>query len=123
MKKFYYCDLCKRIFETNGHGGPLTCCGQPLRELTANTTDAATEKHVPAVKRTGNTLEVVVGSVEHPMTPEHYITMIVVEQGEKTWRVDLTSSDKPAATFEIGDGPATVYEFCNLHGLWKADVE
>ncbi len=46
--------------------------------LTANTTDAAVEKHIPVVKEEGNRLIVEVGSVLHPMTAEHNIKWIAV---------------------------------------------
>ena len=44
-------------------------------ELTANTEDAAHEKHVPVVEieRDGHVIRARVGSTEHPMLPEHYI--------------------------------------------------
>ena len=38
-----------------------------------NTTDAATEKHVPAVTLDGDKIIVNVGSVDHPMLDEHFI--------------------------------------------------
>lgn len=50
-----------------------------LTELTANTTDAAQEKHVPVVTIKENLIEVSVGSVAHPMLEEHYITGIYIE--------------------------------------------
>lgn len=50
-------------------------------ELTANTEDAAYEKHVPVVEseRDGHVIRARVGSVEHPMVPEHYIEWIALE--------------------------------------------
>ena len=40
------------------------------KELTANTVDAAFEKHVPVIEQCGDTVTVKVGSVEHPSMPE-----------------------------------------------------
>ena len=36
----------------------------------------------------------------------------------------MTASDKPEAEFIVADGDEAIaaYEFCNLHGLWKADI-
>ena len=34
------------------------CCGEPMTELTANTTEAAFEKHIPAVTVDGNLVNV-----------------------------------------------------------------
>ena len=42
-------------------------------ELVANTSDGATEKHVPQVTIEGDILTATVGSIEHPMTDDHYI--------------------------------------------------
>ena len=51
--KFYRCEECGNIVELiNNGGGELVCCGQPMVELKANTTDAANEKHVPVVEKT-----------------------------------------------------------------------
>ena len=46
--KFYRCSLCGNLVGLIHEGqGQMVCCGQPMTELTANTTDAAQEKHVP----------------------------------------------------------------------------
>lgn len=92
--------------------------------LTPNTTDASTEKHVPVISISGNEVKVVVGSVEHPTFPAHYIEWIVlVTEGgmQMKW---LKPGDKPEAMFKLADGEAAVaaYEYCNLHGLWKVEA-
>lgn len=97
------------------------CCGHPMQELVANTVDASQEKHVPEVKIEKNVVEVFVGSVEHPMTPEHHIAYIVLETNKGTYKKKLDVSGKPYAKFSLLDDEEviTVYEYCNLHGLWK----
>lgn len=91
--------------------------------LEANTTDAATEKHVPAVSETEDgKLLVTVGSVEHPMTPEHYIEWIAYADEKKTIVKHLKPGDKPQAKFCHKGQGATVYAYCNLHGLWKTEL-
>ena len=102
----------------------LACGGKPMKQLTANTTDAAQEKHVPVVEVEGNKISVKVGSVPHPMTPEHLIAWIYLQTKKGGQYYHLTPSDKPEATFLVaeGDTPIAVYEYCNLHGLWKADI-
>ncbi len=123
-RAFYRCDLCGNLVELiEEGGGELVCCGEPMKLLKANTTDAANEKHVPACTRDGNALRVVVGSVPHPMVDAHYIQWICVAQADKTQRVDLKPGQAPEAVFALEDGPALVYEYCNLHGLWQADVD
>ena len=121
-RKFYVCKHCHRVVESIVDGAPVVCCGEPMSLLEAGVPDAAREPHVPAVTREGNVVKVQVGSVEHPMTEAHLIQFIAVAQGNRTQRVDLTAADKPAAVFYVEDGPVTVYEFCNLHGLWKAEA-
>ena len=102
----------------------ISCNGAPMKLLTANTTDAAQEKHVPVVEIEGNKISVKVGSVAHPMTDAHLIEWIYLQTKKGGQHRYLTSADKPEATFFIaeGDTPLAVYEYCNLHGLWKAEI-
>ena len=122
-KKFYRCNICGNILGAIKDSGvtPM-CCGKRMEILTANTTDAATEKHVPVITRDGNKVTVKVGSVAHPMTEEHLIQWIILIQGSTTERMTLTPGAAPEAVFAIADAsaPVRVYEYCNLHGLWSA---
>ena len=123
-KKFYYCKMCGNILGAiNDSGVTPVCCGQRMEILTENTTDAATEKHVPVITRDGNKVVVKVGSVAHPMTEEHLIQWIILVQGSVTNRVTLTPGAAPEAVFTVADANAPVrsYEYCNLHGLWSAE--
>ena len=91
-------------------------------ELIANTTDGAHEKHVPVVSINDDTVVVKVGSEEHPALPAHHIEFIVlVTEGgmQMKW---LKPGDKPEAVFKVTDRPVAAYEYCNLHGLWMAEV-
>jgi superoxide reductase len=116
----YKCSVCGSIVEgMNDADGELVCCGQPMQLMKENTTDAATEKHVPVVEKVDGGLKVTVGSVPHPMTEEHWIQWIEVVSGNKLYRQFLTPSDKPEAFFP-GLTEGTAREFCNLHGFWKA---
>ncbi|MCL2196970.1 MAG: desulfoferrodoxin Dfx [Treponema sp.] len=120
---FYKCSRCGNIITYIHNVGPaVICCGEKMQELKPNTSDGAHEKHVPAVTREGNKLKVAVGSVAHPMTAEHHIAWIIAAEEGKTQRVALQPTGAPSAEFIIGDGPVTVYEYCNLHGLWAAEV-
>lgn len=124
--KLYVCPICGNVVEKIvDKGVPVVCCGKPMVELTANTTDGALEKHVPVLSIDGDKLHVKVGEVSHPMTDEHLITTIIAVFNNQILRVDLTSADQPEAVFAIGDykGTIEVYEYCNLHGLWKATIE
>jgi superoxide reductase len=89
--------------------------------LTANTTDAAKEKHVPVVTVDGNKVHVQVGSVLHPMTEAHHIAFIALVTDQKVVRKNLLPTGTPEADFPLADGEKVdrVYEYCNLHGLWS----
>ena len=91
-----------------------------MKELVANTTDAAQEKHVPVVTRENGKVHVQIGSVEHPMLEEHHIEWIALESEGRLVFKYLKPGDKPVADF-CDAASGTVYEYCNLHGLWKAE--
>jgi len=100
--------------------GTLVCCGKDMLLMSDEAKpEISTEKHIPIVERDGNKVTVKVGSVPHPMTPEHYIQFIEVITANKVYRKELTPTDTPEATFEITEEIITVREYCNLHGLRK----
>ena len=120
--KFYKCEICGKIVAMVKETPVDTmCCGRAMRELVPGTTDGATEKHVPVYTLEGNTVRVKVGSVEHPMTDAHHIEWIAIETENGNQRKELKPGDKPEATFALvpRDKVKSVYEYCNLHGLWK----
>ena len=93
-----------------------------LEEISVGTVDAAREKHVPEVKQEGNKVMVQVGSVIHPMLDNHYIGFILLETNKGLHKMILKPGDEPKASFLLSDGEelVSVYEHCNLHGMWKA---
>lgn len=119
---FYRCEKCGNMVALiKSGGGTLTCCEQPMTKLTANSTDAAQEKHVPVIKKENGKIKVTVGSTLHPMLPEHYIEWIALVAKEKVIIQFLNPGEEPKAEFcEMPSG--TVYEYCNLHGLWQAKL-
>lgn len=121
--KFYKCETCGNVVvKLVDSKVPVMCCGKKMEELVPNTVDASNEKHVPVVTMLdGNRMKVEVGSVAHPMEAAHHIAFIYVEMENGGIKVDLT--DKPEAIIYIGDQkPVAVYEYCNLHGLWKTEL-
>lgn len=123
MTRFYKCATCGNVaIKVVDSGVPLVCCGEKMQELLPNTVDASGEKHVPVVtKLDGGILKVEVGSVAHPMEEAHHIAFVYVETERGGIRVDL--SDKPEALVYVGDEKVlAVYEYCNLHGLWKTEL-
>ncbi len=122
--KYYVCKHCGNVVEKlNDTGVAVVCCGEDMAVLTANTTDAAQEKHVPVFTREGDKISVQVGSVPHPMLPEHHIGWIWLQTKLGGQRRCLEPGNEPKAEFVLapGDEPVAVFEWCNLHGLWKAD--
>jgi len=119
----YRCEVCGHIIEVLHSGaGTLTCCDQPMKQLKENTTDAAKEKHVPVIEKTATGYKVKVGSVAHPMLPEHYIEWIeLVADGaeSKVYRQFLKPGQAPEAEFQVSAAEVSAREYCNLHGLWK----
>ena len=120
--KFYKCAHCGQMIAiVKETGVPVICCGEPMQELVAGTTDAAVEKHVPQFELKDGIVEVTVGEVEHPMLEEHYIEWIAVQTKQGNQRKALKPGEAPKACFALceGDEVVAVYEHCNLHGLWK----
>ncbi len=121
--KIYVCPICGNVIEViDGNGKALMCCGNPMKEMVANTVDAATEKHIPVYEKNGDKIEVCVGEVEHPMEKEHYIAWIAQVADNNIIRVCLEPGQEPKATFPYVKG-ATLYAYCNKHGLWKKEIE
>ena len=120
---FFKCETCGNIVGLikNG-GGKLVCCGNPMKKLEANTTEASTEKHIPVAYRKDGKLIVEVGSVAHPMTEEHLIEWIAVVGEKGTERIALKPGEEPKAIFCDNEN-ADVYAYCNLHGLWKVEAK
>jgi superoxide reductase len=117
----YECEVCGNIVEVfRGGKGELVCCGEPMKLLEENTTDAAVEKHVPVVEKVEGGIKVKVGSVTHPMTEEHHIEWIEVLGPDMTYVAFLQPDMEPVAFFPVPGTGLTAREHCNLHGLWKA---
>jgi len=121
INEVYRCNVCGNIVNVLHAGaGTLVCCGQPMELLEANTIDAAQEKHVPVVEKIAEGFKVKVGSVEHPMTKEHYIEWIEIIADGKTYLEHLKPGQKPEAEFCVLAKKITARAYCNLHGLWTS---
>ncbi|MBR3265881.1 MAG: desulfoferrodoxin Dfx [Erysipelotrichaceae bacterium] len=120
--KFYRCKKCGQMVAiVEKKGCPIMCCGEPMEEIVAGTTEAAAEKHIPVYEVKDNIVYVTVGSVEHPMLPEHYIEWIALQTKQGNQRKSLKPGEAPKACFALceGDEVVAVYAYCNLHSLWK----
>lgn len=123
--KFYFCPLCGNlIMKVDGKGPTPICCGQEMIALEPNTTDAALEKHVPAYEWVNShCLRVQVGSTLHPMLKDHHISFIFLETRTGGQLRYICPEEKPVVEFCCRKSDVVaVYEYCNIHGLWKKDV-
>lgn len=122
--KFYICPHCGNVIEMVSDAGvnPV-CCGQKMTELVPNIVEASGEKHIPAVTVQDGVVTVNVGAVDHPMLDAHYIEWVYVQTEQGGQRKHLKPGEAPKVTFHLGDDRAhAVYAYCNLHGLWKAEI-
>lgn len=122
-QKFFICEHCGNIIAMVKESGvPIVCCGQKMKQIIPGTTDASLEKHVPVYTVENNKVMVTVGSVEHPMIPEHYIEWVSLQTKFGNQRKALSPNTKPSVCFSLceGDEVEAVYAYCNLHSLWKA---
>ncbi len=116
----YLCGVCGNMVEVvREAGGALVCCGQEMSLKTENTTDAATEKHVPVIEKVDGGYKVTVGSVSHPMEDKHYIEWIELLADNKAYRQFLNPGEAPTAFFNVDAENVAAREYCNLHGLWR----
>ena len=122
--KFYICPHCGNIVEmVHDAGVKPFCCGQKMNELIPNTVDASGEKHIPAVKVVEGVVEVNVGSVDHPMVDVHWIEWVQLVTDKGSYRKWLNPGEAPNVKFLLSEEkPVAVYAYCNLHGLWKTEL-
>ena len=122
--RFYICEHCGNLIGMiHDAGVPMMCCGQKMTKLEAGTVEASREKHIPVVEVVGDVVNVTIGSVEHPMAAEHSILWVYLETDKGGHRKCLEVGAAPKVSFALKDEkPIAVYAYCNLHGLWKAEV-
>lgn len=124
-KKFYICEKCGNLVESiHNSGVPMMCCGQKMTALEPGVVEASHEKHKPVVSVNGNSVKVAVGSVEHPMAAEHSILWVYLETDSGFYRKPLEVGKPPVVEFAIAnEKPVAAYAYCNLHGLWKTEID
>ena len=116
LKKCLKCG--KVIEEIESSACDTMCCGEPMKEVISNSTDASVEKHVPTYEVLEGNIEV---KVNHVMEEEHYIMWIklVYENSEQT--IYFKPGEAPEAHCKYEPG-MKIYAYCNKHGLWVRDV-
>ena len=103
--RLYKCAHCGNIIiKMIDKNVPVMCCGEKMQELVPGSVDASLEKHVPVVRVDNGFISVLVGSVEHPMTEEHYISHVIIETTAGIQIAELHPGDEPRAVFAVLDG-------------------
>ncbi|MEM3369333.1 MAG: desulfoferrodoxin [Candidatus Micrarchaeia archaeon] len=122
LNQIYKCSVCGNIVEiTHASMGTLVCCNKPMELLVEKTEDQGYEKHVPVIEKIRGGFKVKIGSIPHPMEPEHYIEFIELLADDRIYRKHLKPGDAPEAEFKINAKKITAREYCNIHGLWKKE--
>ena len=125
--KFFKCSECSTLVEALNPQccDEMSCCGKPMLMLHPNRTLELSAKHLPVIKRSGNTITVCVGRILHPMTSGHSIKWIELVGNGFEKRVELKSGDDPIVTFHISEKERalSVYAYCDVHGLWRQEVD
>ena len=123
--KFYICEHCGNIVEkVIDKKVPVVCCGEKMKLIEPGVVEASREKHIPVVTVDGHSVKIDVGSVAHPMSEEHSILWVCLETSCGVYRKNLAVGSAPIVSFALSDGesPVAAYAYCNLHGLWKAEI-
>lgn len=122
--KIYVCKKCGNvILKLEDKSEALVCCGKKMDLIEANTTEAATEKHLPVYEIKEEMINIKVGEVEHPMTEEHYISFIILASDDNYMIKELKAGDKPEVSFPYSSEYNKIYAYCNLHSLWLTEIK
>ena len=125
MGKFYVCESCNSVLElVEGKDAKPVCAGQAIKPLEVKSLEEGSEKHLPDIYVQDKVVTVQLGTVPHPMIEEHLIQWIELETDRGVYRRRLRAGDEPVVNFRLEDEkPLAVYAYCNLHGLWRAQVK
>ena len=119
--QIFKCELCDNMVEVvHGGAGELVCCAKLMKHMVDDTVDAAKEKHVPIIEKNSDVYIVKVGSIEHPMTGEHYIEWVELSADNMVYKQYLKPGIKPQAELNLKVNKVVARAYCNLHGLWEA---
>jgi len=115
--QIWKCNICGNIIEVLHEGADaLVCCGQPMNLQQENSEGEYAEKHAPVIERK----LVKIGSIPHPMEPEHYIEWIeATGTNNETCKIFLNPGQEPKTEFSFE--PVSARMYCNIHGLWKSE--
>ncbi len=115
LKRCLKCGALVEVFKDS----EITCCGEPMKEVIANSVDAAIEKHVPEYEVNEGKITV---KVNHVMEEDHYIEWIAIASEKRVCKKFLNPGDVAEVCFKYIPG-SKIYAYCNKHGLWSKDVK
>lgn len=115
--KLKKCPICGNIVRVY-NDTEIMCCGNKMVNVVPNTVDCAVEKHIPTYEKVEDEILV---KVNHVMEKEHYIEWICLVSDNKEYMTRLYPEQEAQARFPYIEG-ATIYAYCNKHGLWKKDI-
>ena len=124
--KYFECKKCGAVLELVRCGDDgRHPCGETLKEVFPNETEAAHEKHIPIAKVSDGCVEVTVADVLHPMSSDHYIGWVAIATDGGTQRKPLYPGGEPIVRFALcrGERLREVFAYCNKHGLWSRKYE
>jgi len=123
----YKCDDCGMIIQVIIEGdGKLVCCDEEMELLVPHglSDEMLNEKHIPVFVKsdTEEGGEIRIGSMPHPMIPEHYIMFAEAIAPDKShFKLKyLNPGDEPKMLLKHSLDKISAKIYCNLHGLWEA---
>lgn len=113
------CSKCNSLIKVFNSNYSINCCGEEMKTIKPNTTDASVEKHVPEYEIVNDEIKV---KVNHVMEEEHFIEWISYVHDNVEQTIYFKPNEIPMATFKYIKG-ATIYSYCNKHFLWSKEVD
>ena len=97
----------------------IKCCGETMSEVAENNKEFSFEKHMPEYEVAGN---FIVATVNHVMEDAHYIEYIALVGDKINAKKYFKAGENAKAVFPYVKG-ATLYAYCNIHGLWSKQID
>lgn len=111
---FYVCPLCGNVLTGIGEAS-VSCHGIVLPRLEAEEPD---EAHTVTVEKSDGGFFVQCG---HPMTKSHHLSFMALLSSD-TLQIKKLYPEQDAQARFAANGPATLYTFCNHHGLYVQKI-
>ena len=96
----------------------IKCCNQEMKDIKANKSAGAIEKHKPTYTVDGDNITV---TVNHVMEEEHFIEWVALVTDNKEEYIYLKPGTDAIVKFDkVSKGK--IYSYCNKHGLWVKEI-